>query len=174
MKTLLLMRHAKSSWDHGALDDHDRPLNARGRDSADRMGQWLTDQDLVPDFAWVSSAARTQETWARLSHGFDPKPQMRSDRQLYLSGPDRMLNVFQHTPDAATTVILIAHQPGMSAITGYLADPQGDTGYTKALNHFPTGAIVVMQADIKRWSDLAPEQGQFTAFAQPKGLKGQG
>ena len=171
MKTLLLMRHAKSSWDHGNLEDHDRPLNARGRAACRTMGAWLVDQNLEPDAVWVSSAARTRETWARLSASFASPPAPRFERQLYLSGPQRMLDFLNMTDARATCALLIAHQPGMSAITAMLSDPQGDPGFHDAARHFPTGAIAVLKADIGDWSVLSPQGCRFVTFARPRDLR---
>lgn len=171
MKTILLMRHAKSSWDHGGLEDHDRPLNTRGIAACATMGTWLVEQDLQPDAAWVSTATRTRETWARLSAAFSAPPRPHFERDLYHSGPDRMLDVLQSTPPEATRVILIAHQPGMSAITAMLADPHEHTDLQDAARHFPTAAIVVLEAQIDTWTALQPHACQFMTFARPKALQ---
>jgi len=84
------MRHAKSSWDSTSLDDHDRPLNQRGKESATLLGKWLKSNSLLPDQALVSSAARTQETYARLELELPLRPDIK--RSLYLATSDQLLD----------------------------------------------------------------------------------
>ncbi|MGB2201059.1 MAG: SixA phosphatase family protein, partial [Pseudooceanicola atlanticus] len=88
-KRLVLMRHAKSSWDDLSLDDHARPLNARGRKAARAIGAWLTSLDIAPDMILCSDAVRTKETHQRLK--VDGPVHMRPD--LYLASLDRILTV---------------------------------------------------------------------------------
>ena len=122
MKKLILMRHAKSGWDDPTLDDHDRPLNQRGRLAATLMGAFLRDAGLVPDVALVSSAARTRETWSRLA--IDCPATFRDD--LYLAGPHAIIGAVQEAQSHAGTVLLLGHQPGMEdAANRFCADAGG-------------------------------------------------
>ena len=117
------MRHAKSSWAEEGQRDHDRPLNARGRRDAAALGAWLTETGRIPDAALVSTARRTQETWALL--GFDATPMtLRAD--LYHAAPEAMLAALRGAPDVET-VLMLGHQPGIGAAARMLlaAPPDG-------------------------------------------------
>jgi phosphohistidine phosphatase len=114
MKRLILMRHAKSSWDDPAMRDIDRPLNKRGRKNAALMGRWLKDEGYVPEHALVSVAERTRETWARVQEAAGAGP---ADfvRELYEAGPETMLQVLRGAP-AVATVLILGHMPGIGAL----------------------------------------------------------
>ncbi len=118
---LLLMRHAKSGHDDPALSDHDRPLAPRGRRNATEMAQWLIDQDLVPDLILCSSSHRTRETAEQLLCHWDKKPVVVSSPDLYLSSPATMLDVLIQDNRGAKTVMILAHNPGVSTLASMLA-----------------------------------------------------
>jgi len=146
MKTLILMRHAKSDWSEPGQRDKDRPLNPRGRAAAPKMAAWLRDQGAVPDAALVSGAVRTRETWGLL--GFDCAPNFRDD--LYLADPDTILAAICAAPDCETLLVL-GHNPGMEWMIA-LADGG-------ARISTPTA-----------WSEAAPGIARRIHFATPKSL----
>src|SRR3954467_7006421 len=112
MKTLLLMRHAKSSWKDDSLDDHDRPLNKRGKRDAPRMGELLREQKLVPDYIVSSSARRARKTADAVALAAEFRGETRITGELYMVQPGKMLEVLSQTPEAYNSVLLIAHNPG--------------------------------------------------------------
>ena len=159
MKKLILMRHAKSGWDDPTLDDHGRPLNQRGRLAATLMGAYLADAGLAPDCALVSSAARTQETWARmaLDRPADVKP------DLYLAGPIAIIGAAQGADANAETILLLGHQPGMEdAANRFCADA--------AIDGYPTAKITVIGFDVGAWADIQFGSGKVLSEASPKSL----
>lgn len=170
MKTLLLMRHAKSSWGQSGLEDHDRPLNGRGRMAADTMAHWLARERLAPDHVHISSARRTRETWERMANILPTPPRPEASRALYLSGPDTMLAHLQATPDQANSVLLLAHQPGMSAMAAHMSDGIQDEEAASAFHHYPTAAIAVLECPVTHWRDLSYGTGRFTRFVTPKSI----
>ncbi|MEL6793653.1 MAG: histidine phosphatase family protein, partial [Pseudomonadota bacterium] len=107
-KRLLLMRHAKSDYPAG-IDDHDRPLNRRGRLASALMGAYLAEMETVPDLAYVSTAARAQETWARMGLGAPMEPRA----PLYHASAETMLDMAAEAPDEVETLLLLWHQPGI-------------------------------------------------------------
>ena len=121
MRRLVLMRHAKSSWGHPGLDDHDRPLNKRGKDSADALGNWLRSQTIVVDEALVSSSARTVETMQRLRIDCDRQVL----DQLYHADPGDMLKVLK-TRATGQTVLMLSHNPGIAWFARDLMQAQPD------------------------------------------------
>lgn len=156
MKTLILMRHAKSGWEDPALSDHDRPLNRRGRLAAALMGAWLVEDGLTPDRALVSSAARTVETWRRM--GAPCEAEVRE--ALYLAPAAGLIEAARRGGGEADTLLILAHQPGMQGAAETLTS-------RGAVPSFPTGAAAVVTFD-GDWEDLAPGAGRLKTFAAPK------
>jgi phosphohistidine phosphatase len=164
MLRLLLIRHAKSSWDIPGQPDHERKLNARGRRDAPRMGAWLRAEGLRPDLALVSSSARTRETWAALAPLLgDPPAEFRRD--LYEAEPDALLRAIRAAPDAAT-LALVGHNPGIGETARRLLDhaPDDAPGFEK----YPTAAIAVIDFDAGSWREIGWGGGRLAAFVTPK------
>ena len=143
MKTLLLMRHAKSSWDNPDQVDHDRPLNARGRQAAPRMAHWLEQQALVPDLIVSSTAVRARETTQRMLTLWSNVSLQLQD-QLYLAPPEHLAAAVRQFPAEYSRVLLVAHNPGLS---DWLSELTGTE------RHFPTGAIAVLELPVENWAD---------------------
>lgn len=169
MKHLILMRHAKSSWDNSDLDDHERPLNARGVAGAAKMGEWLKNLNLKPDHGIVSDAVRAQQTWSGVLNIIGDVRATHT-REMYLAGPDGMLDLIQKAPDAAQTVMLVGHQPGMSALTQLLADGSEPAMRTRAYGAFTTGATAVLDIPVETWKHVQFGAATFRRFATPKEL----
>ncbi len=110
-RRLILMRHAKSDWGTGD-DDHDRPLNARGRGDAPRVGEALRELGWVPDLVVLSDSARTTETWDRMRGSFDHEPPARPNRSLYLAGLGALQDVVAELDEGIHTVLALGHNPG--------------------------------------------------------------
>lgn len=156
--TLILMRHAKSDWNLATLDDHDRPLNARGREGATAMGDWLRAQGHGPDAALVSSAGRTVETFGRL--GFDVPATI--TRDLYLQGSDVMLDLLRKA--TAPTVLMLGHNPGIGEMAWQLCAKR--PAHLRFAD-YPTCATLVVRFDVDRWNDIGWHKGQPMDFAIP-------
>jgi phosphohistidine phosphatase len=163
MKTLLLMRHAKSSWKDSELDDHDRGLNGRGKKDAPRMGELLKEQNLLPDYLVTSSARRARKTadHVALASGF--RGECRLTGELYLAGPDKILDVIRQTPDTCQRLLLIGHNPGLEE---FLEQVTGT--YTP----LPTAALAQLELDIDSWRTLAAEtKAELIRLWQPRELE---
>jgi phosphohistidine phosphatase len=159
-KRLILMRHAKSSWDHVG-PDHDRPLNERGYASAPAMGKWLRENGFVPDVVLSSSAKRTRETNEGL--GFDTPA--RFERSLYLADPDTMFMELRN--ESADTVLMLGHNPGIAAFAEMMVAkrPTHDRFFD-----YPTCATTVMDFDISTWDQLRFGIGKVLDFIIPREL----
>ncbi|GGY47733.1 SixA phosphatase family protein [Parvularcula lutaonensis] len=165
MRRLILMRHAKSSWDHPELSDHDRPLNGRGRRSAELMGAWLDENGYRPDAAFVSTAERTRETWARLAPVHEGCEATASST-LYLATSETILRALHDAPEVPCLLIL-GHQPGIGVFAERaLAAPPRDPAFEK----FPTAAVAVIDFPVARWKDVQLGTGRLVDFATPKAL----
>lgn len=163
MRRLILMRHAKSSWDHPALDDFNRPLNDRGIASADALGQWLRGADYLPQAAVVSAAERTRQTFA----GLRIDAPARFTRALYHAGADAMMAELAR--ETAQCVLMIGHNPGIADFAERL--------FTQAPDHarfwdYPTGATLVADFAEDAWSDVAWGTGHAVDFVVPRELMG--
>jgi len=128
---LLLMRHAKSSWDDDALADHDRPLNARGRDAAPRMAKVLVENNIVPKLILVSSSRRTMETVERMMPQLEAVP-VKVIPELYHASPMTILEIIHNHGDDADPLLVVGHNPGMETTVSNIA------GH---IVPFPTGAL---------------------------------
>ncbi|MBK5928226.1 SixA phosphatase family protein [Rhodobaculum claviforme] len=162
---LILVRHAKSDWGDGDLEDHARPLNARGRDAAGRVGRWLAATGRAPHEALVSSAVRTRETWARMAPHLPDAPEARVIDALYHAGPDVMLRVLQGA--RAPVVVLLGHNPGIAAFAHWMLSAAPTHG---RFGDYPTGATLVARFPADRWADVAPASGVAEAFVVPREL----
>ena len=144
MRQLLLLRHAKSSWDDPKLPDHARPLNARGRQAATAMRRALRELSLAPDIVLVSSARRTLQTLEALGP-WDEMPLIEPMDALYLATAPAMLAVLNGVAETARSVMLIGHNPGLHELAVLLAGPRGMESGAPAARRlaqgYPTGAL---------------------------------
>jgi len=159
MKRLILMRHAKSSWDDPLLDDHARVLNGRGRISADALGDWLRAKLYKPDQALVSDAARTRETFARLNFICDT----RFTSALYHAGARTMMQVLKGAQ--GNTVLMIGHNPGIAEFAEQIVAQPPDH---MRFYDYPTCATTVMEFDIDDWAKVKSGTGQVLDFVIPR------
>jgi phosphohistidine phosphatase len=170
MRTLFLLRHAKSSWDDPDLEDHDRPLNRRGRRACETMGAWLAAEGRPPDTLLCSSARRARETAARVLAGIEPEPAQEVVPELYLASAEQMLERLRSLPDSCERAMVVAHEPGMRDLTLWLAAGGDAEALERVSAKFPTAAVAVLELPIGRWGELGPGQGVLTAFVTPREL----
>lgn len=168
MRRVILLRHAKSSWGDPGLADHDRPLNERGRRAAPAMGAWLADGGLAPDHVICSSSLRTRETWALVREALPDAPEARIEPRLYHADPQTMLALLRQAPDAARTVLMIAHEPGVSAFAHLLAAEPVAPSCARAFDHYPTGAAAVFETDAADWGKVTSGVERFVMFKTPR------
>jgi phosphohistidine phosphatase len=165
MIRLVLIRHAKSSWDVPRLPDRERSLNDRGRRDAPRMAAWLKTRGFVPDHVLVSSARRTRETWALLAEMLGPVPADFVDA-IYEAEPEALFRAIRAAPDAPT-LGLVGHNPGVGATARHvLADPPGDPVFAR----YPTCATAIIAFDATSWAEIGWGTGRLEAFVTPKTL----
>ena len=146
MKSLLLLRHAKSSWKNAGLDDHDRPLKKRGRRDAPRMGRLLVAEGLAPGLILTSSALRASETAAAVATACGKSAGLRSFRELYLAEPDDYALLLRELPDSNERVMVVGHNPTLEELLELL---------TGARETMPTAALALIELPIERWGELA-------------------
>ena len=144
-KTLLLLRHAKSSWADEAVSDHDRPLNVRGKKAAPRMGKLLRKLELVPDEIVTSTANRALATAHLAAEAAAFRGTIIPDPSLYLASPDRYIIVASHARDEVAKLLLVGHNPGIERLVEQL------TARPLAM---PTAALAVIDLPLTSWAEL--------------------
>jgi phosphohistidine phosphatase len=117
MKTLYLLRHAKSSWDHPGLSDFERPLAPRGERAAPRLATFMKEEDLIPAVVLCSTARRARETWALMENELGGAAQVTFLDSLYGAGPGRMLEAARIHAEDRSPVMLVGHNPGMEDLS---------------------------------------------------------
>ncbi|MDQ2095732.1 SixA phosphatase family protein [Rhodalgimonas zhirmunskyi] len=167
---LILMRHAKSSWDNPLQSDHDRPLNPRGQASARALGDWLAGKGLIPDLVLCSTATRTRETLALLNL---PKGiETRFLQHLYHAPARRMLDLLRREAggDApAPCVLMVAHNPGCAEFAEHLVSrPPAHPRFPD----YPTAATLVADLPAQTWDEASFFTGDVVDFITPRELIG--
>ena len=146
MKRLLILRHAKSSWADTSLDDWQRPLNDRGRRDAPRVGAWLRDRSLMPDLIVTSDAVRARDTASAVATAAGCTRAIVVEPSLYHATPADAIAVLTSIGNqAARTVLVVGHNPGLSDLVSRLSGEHHD---------LVTAAIVELAVPIDRWSEL--------------------
>jgi phosphohistidine phosphatase len=162
MKTLLILRHAKSSWGDPTLPDHDRPLNERGKRDAPRMGQLLKDQQLLPDLIVSSTAKRARKTAAKVAEACGYQREIELSSRLYHAYPDDYVQVLRELGDHHQCVLVVGHNPGLEEFVEALS------GTPQAM---PTAALAQLSLEIECWDDLCVGQlGRLAGVWLPKEL----
>jgi phosphohistidine phosphatase len=170
MRTLMLMRHAKSSWDQPGLADLDRSLAPRGRRAAPLIARHLHDRGLVPDLVLCSPARRVQETWQLMTPVLGGSVASKTLRSLYPGTPSRLLEALRRLPDEIGRTLLIGHNPGLAALAGTLAGAGPPNALERMRAKFGTASLAVLSFEIDDWRELAAGGGRLESFVRPKDL----
>jgi phosphohistidine phosphatase len=168
MKTLTLLRHAKSGWDNAVARDFDRPLNARGRKAARAVGRELRRLGLGFDQVLASPAARVTETLTELAQGYGAAVDTAFDETIYLAPVDVLLALVRAADDADARLLLVGHNPGMEQLALFLSGA-GALRDQIAVK-YPTGALAEIVFDVTHWRDIAPGEGRLARFVRPREL----
>ncbi|QIE41354.1 histidine phosphatase family protein [Rhodobacteraceae bacterium SC52] len=162
---LILMRHAKSDWSDDVPSDHERILNQRGRDACDAIGPWLADHNYETDLTLCSDAARTRETWQRVSEHLKGAHDLKVLPQLYLASATTLLNEIRACGQQSVTVV--AHNPGIGNLAnGLVTSPPSHSRFVA----FPTLSTLIVEFPSATWSEIEPRSGQVIDFIVPRDL----
>lgn len=160
MRTLLLLRHAKSDWDDEGLTDHERPLSERGKREAPLVGQHLLERQLRPDLILCSTAKRTQKTARKVLKASGWEVPVKYLNELYLTDADTYLNVLRHHSDDARCVLVVGHNPCLESILYALVN------YRSA---FPTAALAHLELAIDDWQQVSRQSpAQLISLWRPE------
>lgn len=160
-KTLLVMRHAKSSWAVSGMPDHDRPLNRRGKRDAVQMAQFLISQDILIDRLAASNAQRANQTAKSIveTMGHSCPNELESRPDFYLAAPRIYLNYMQSLDESVSTLMLIGHNPGLESLV------QGLGGQWESM---PTAAIACFDLSAASWTEAEPSKFRLDQMWRPK------
>ncbi len=161
MKTILLVRHAKSSWADLSLPDHKRPLNARGRRDAPYMASIAQYREGTLDLLISSHAKRAYRTAKHFRSAFRmSKDNLWKDVRLYLATPQEIITVIREIPENYAKVAIFGHNPGTTDLANLISDDR--------IDNVPTCGVVKLQADIDQWCDWTVESTTMLDFYYPK------
>jgi phosphohistidine phosphatase len=162
MKTLLILRHAKSSWKNPGLADRDRPLNQRGKQDAPRIGQLLRDERLTPDLILCSTAQRARDTAEAVAEVSGYEGEIEFKPEFYVGEPEAYLRALRGVSDDYQCVVVVGHNPGLEELVETLSG-EAET--------MPTGALAQVSLPIQRWRQLEGEtEGKLINVWRPREL----
>jgi phosphohistidine phosphatase len=167
MKSLTLLRHAKSGWDDPVTRDFDRPLNPRGRRAARTVGAEMKAQGLAFDLVLASPARRVIETLAEVAAGYgEIEPDY--DERLYLASAATLLDIVRHAPDGVQRLLLVGHNPGLEELALRLARPDRLRGEVEI--KYPTGTVTELELPAEHWAKVKEGTGAILRFIRPRDL----
>ncbi len=161
MKTLYLVRHAKSSWKYPGLDDFERPLNKRGRKSAPLMGKILKKLKVTPDLV-ISSPANRAATTARIIAAKIKYPleKIRYSEAIYEFSANAVIHFIEQIDNAADKVMVVGHNPALTDLANYFGD--------EPISNVPTCGVFCVDLDISSWTKIFEHRGKLKFFEFPK------
>ena len=159
MKTLFVLRHAKSSWDDPDLADFDRPLNDRGRKAAPFMGDVMQRNGFVPNVILSSPAARAKETAMLVNSGSASNAEIEYEDRIYEASPQTLLQVAAAIDDRHESAMMVGHNPGIEGFIRFL---------TGKMEPMPTAALAVVDLDISKWEQIGAGSGRLRKIIRPK------
>jgi phosphohistidine phosphatase len=161
MKKLLLLRHAKSSWDDASLPDFERPLNERGLRAAPLIGKFMREQKIRPGLVICSPATRTRQTIALALEAAGIETEVRYDERIYEASAIGLFEIISQIEDDKTEVMLVGHNPGFENLLKHL------TGETKPM---PTATLARIIFNSEKWNEAAPKSGRLEFFVKAREL----
>jgi phosphohistidine phosphatase len=168
MKSLHLLRHAKSSWKDPGLNDHDRPLSKRGRQTAKMMAAYLRRAKIAPDLVICSTAMRARQTLDPIAKAKKP-PKVVLEREIYGGAQRALWEQLWNLPESAKSVLLIGHNPALQDLALELADADLNKLLPSAGGKFPTGAMASFRCD-GAWKALEPHGAVLASYITPKAI----
>ncbi len=171
MKTLSLLRHAKSSWDDTVERDFDRPVNEKGLRAATRIGEWLRQQALHFDHVLASPARRVQQTIAGIEQGYGAAIPAIAEQRIYLASAATLFSLIRATPDQYDHLLLIGHNPGIEDLL--LLASEGDSSKLRreAEAKYPTASYAQLALPVAHWSEVEEGlPGRLRFFVRPRDL----
>jgi phosphohistidine phosphatase len=169
MKSLTLLRHAKSGWDDPVSRDFDRPLNPRGRKAARTVGREMKAKSFSFDLVLASPARRVIETLEEVASGYGPiDPDF--DQRLYLASAATLLDIVRAAPDGARRLLVVGHNPGLEELALCLSGRDDAELRCEVEVKYPTGTVAEIELPVERWADVTEGAGRLVRFIRPRDL----
>lgn len=159
MKTLFVLRHAKSSWDSPELSDFERPLNERGEEAAPFMGELMKEKNLAPDLIVSSPAERAKQTATLVKNSAEFDAEIRFNERIYEASPLTLIHIISEFDDKFDSAMIVGHNPGLESLVRILSGER---------HRMPTAALALIELDIENWSEIAANSGNLREFFIPK------
>jgi phosphohistidine phosphatase len=170
VRTLYLLRHAKSSWSDPSLGDHERPLAPRGERAAKRMGRYANSQGIHPELVLCSSALRARETLELMMPTLAPGAEVRFEDALYGANADELQGRLRAVNDQIASVLLVGHNPGMQDLATSLAGDGEPVAKELLRAKLPTGALAILDLVSTTWARLGPGGAYLVRLVVPSEL----
>jgi len=159
MKTLYILRHAKSSWENANLSDFDRPLNGRGLETAPFMGELMKKNQFQPEMILSSPAKRAEQTAVLVKGAAGFAAEIEFEERIYEASPARLLEIIRQQNNRFESVLLVGHNPGLENLIRAL---------TGELQPMPTAALAVVDLETDKWSEINSSTGKLRTLIRPK------
>lgn len=164
MKTLYIVRHAKSSWDHPGLEDHQRPLLEEGKKRTKYIVDYFQEKDIHVDLIMSSHAVRAHETAKIIGNGMQyPESDILISKNIYFGYPDSLFNIFFDLSDDVNSLMLVGHNPTFTTFANYFLD--------RKIDNLPTSGVVCITFDMKSWVDIHDSKRKVKFVISPKLLR---
>ena len=167
---LVLLRHANAPATLAGGDDHERPLDARGRQAANAIGVHLARDGYRPSLALCSSARRAVETLTCLRTQLGGPIRVQVEKELYLATGSELLTRLSRLGDSVSSVLLVGHSPGLAKLVAVLAGGGEDPALRRVRSEFPTAAFAALRLEFESWREIAPRVGTLTEFTAQRDL----
>jgi phosphohistidine phosphatase len=171
VKTVYLLRHAKSSWDQPYLDDYQRPLAPRGLNAAPRLGRYMSKEKLIPERVLCSGARRAQETWDLVSDALEVTVPVNVLPEIYHGSTGTLKGLIHGLPDSEDSVLLVGHNPTFHDFALSLAGSGEEEAIQRLRFKYPTGSLAILDFGVQEWREVREGTGHLRDFIRPKGLK---
>ena len=172
MKTIYLLRHAKSSWDNPELDDFDRPLAKRGMKSSNKIGKYLKKNKFIPDIVYYSTAIRAKQTWDWVNRIIKKKKNIIYKDNLYMANSADFMNIVKKTNNKHKSLMIISHNPGIENFALELIKNKKNNKYKSISFKYPTAGLAIIKfKSVVNWSKIKYENGDIYVFIKPRDLQ---
>lgn len=162
-RTLILLRHAKSSWKDSSLNDIQRPLNKRGNRDAPKMGEHMAEQNILPEVIFSSPGLRALTTARLISVKIGIEPSnIKVDDNIYTFNFKELLGVIKSLDEGYNKVLIVGHNPAITDLTNYLSGSK--------IDNVPTCGLAVVEFSGKKWTEVSKKDGKLSSFDYPKKL----
>lgn len=159
MKTIYILRHAKSSWDNPSLADFERPLNERGLFAAPFMGQYFLKNNLQPELILSSPAFRAKQTAEIIKEKAEIANEIKFDERIYEASPQILMQIISEVSETCNSVMIVGHNPGLENLIKFL---------TGSIQPLPTAGLAIIDLEIEKWENLDLDTGKLRNFVHPR------